>query len=390
MADTVTTPTGPDSTAASELLRGLIALLGEARTRYLFTRNFEGYPETLTGDVDVFTGRAEFEGIRARFETLVRRQGWGVFRALRRPWLASYQLVKPDLPATARRILVVEFFFGFTWRGLEYLDLAEVWARRILHRGFPATDRLDSALTTVLHYFFWSGYVPRKYVPLVAACLEAGQREEMRRRLLRGFPPPLANRLLAEFTGLVALPEEGWQTRLNVFAQIHVFPGDLRRACRRHLLRRALRKSPWGLARLVFGLAAGAAGDVCRLGGTVLILSGGNSEEQAVEILREAKAFHLYKNSASQVCALNDLRVARRAVWRTLWEGGLAILPVADDARVARHAVRFVPAGRVFHVTREAPKPGAAALPGAPLVAPGPGASPHTVLMALVAADQRE
>lgn len=369
-------------TAASQLLSGLIGLLEDSGARYVFGRNYEGYPETLTGDIDINVEPEAVDRIRKPFERLFRATGWRVFRRQHRPHVEAYQLFRASDETGERPFLVVEFFLGFTWLGAEFMSFDGVWKRRIRHRNFWAADRLDGILSTLLHYYFWSGFLPEKYLGLWRQELEAGDRQAVVDRLNEVFPGRLAATLSETLVGLIGLPDSEWREVSGAFERRHWFEAQTRKRRQRFILRRFLKHHPGRFVVNVFALLKGGLQDLIHPPGACLQICGEGAEAAAQQLLRHAKKYHLYKNRFSCVASEPE-SCSKFRTWRTLVRGGLMI-------QVGQNAEARTSPTRGSYVVVLGGQPPQMLPPGKRmLVTSQPSPSADEVILALVRKDAR-
>ncbi|KAA3664221.1 MAG: hypothetical protein DWQ04_06830 [Chloroflexi bacterium] len=147
--------------AASQFLSEIFDWFDKNQILYSIQRNYQGYPETITGDVDfvVPDGQlfASIDGImNAALQT-----GWHCY--LQNAWektayLGFYQAVYPD-----RFTLTIELFAGARWHGIPYLSSEEILSRRMSCGVTWRPHPVDQAIITVIHHLLYNYQVPPKY-----------------------------------------------------------------------------------------------------------------------------------------------------------------------------------------------------------------------------------
>jgi len=126
---------------------------------YVLVRNYEGYPDRLTGDVDLYV---PLDQVVARLESLrrlIEGLGWVLAREVRRPWVLVLQAIKVESKG-GRGILVFEFFDRLQWLGFEYVPFDAVVRLATMHNGFCILPPAAGYAITACHYFFWVGFLP--------------------------------------------------------------------------------------------------------------------------------------------------------------------------------------------------------------------------------------
>src|SRR5438046_3054385 len=137
---------------------------------YVLVRNYEGYPEALTGDVDVYV---PLERVTERLDALrqvIRELGWVLVQEVQRPWVLVLRAAHMH-SSGERGILVFEFFNRFQWLGFEYFPFDTVVRLAVTHNGFRVLPPVAGYSVTICHYFFWVGFLPSKYQGAVASCI---------------------------------------------------------------------------------------------------------------------------------------------------------------------------------------------------------------------------
>lgn len=113
LAETGLAPVPKRGESVEKLLAAVLERLDAEGVSYLVMRNHQGYPEKVTGDVDLVVCKSDLARGREIIVACARAAGWEVFLEARRPYLAYIGLSSARLPE--RFALVIELFAGGTW-----------------------------------------------------------------------------------------------------------------------------------------------------------------------------------------------------------------------------------------------------------------------------------
>ncbi len=281
------------SSEESDLLVAVRDFLNGNEVPYILVRNYEGYPDILTGDVDLYVPLEQVIGRLESLRQLIEGLGWVLVHEVQRPWVLVLQAVKILPPAAGYMI-------------------------------------------TVCHYFFWVGFLPSKYQHAIGESLENGLWNE----LLRANLHWIAKRLHSHTRNYATLRVDQWTAEAGIPEPIFRYPRTFWMLARAALVARTCWRSPIkGIASI--GRVVGAAlGDLGSPQGRILAVD--MSDESADQLLFQFKKYHLYKNSRSTVvnahAGWKGLRALIAAV--TSWvRGGLCIVNLKHSTPLVRAMV---------------------------------------------------
>jgi hypothetical protein len=302
---------------------------------YVLVRNYEGYPDHLTGDVDLYV---PLEQVVARLDSLrrvIEGLGWVLANQVRRPWVLVMQAIKVDVKGD-RGILVFEFFDRFQWLGFEYVPFDAVVRLTAMHNGFCILPPAAGYMITVCHYFFWVGFLPSKYRRAVAQFLDDGPWSE----LLPVYLGWIATRLHRHTKNYATLRDDQWTVQAGIPEPIFRYPRTFWMLARAVLVAKACWRSPIKGVRSIVRIAGAAFGDLTKPQGRILAVD--LSDESAEQLLFQFKKYHLYKNSRSRVVKADSGWTGIRALIAggISWvRGGLCIVNLRDSAPLVRTLV---------------------------------------------------
>ncbi len=257
-----------------EFLRDVLCALDDEGILYCVERNYDGYPEVITGDVDLVVERRESTRSLDAVRRVATSLGWQCYID-HRTRLSSHVGYWADTSDT-RFALVFEFFAGGTWRGVEYLRASRILRARERHgiSWKPAPEH--EAMITLVHHVLYNRRVYPKYQRRIRH-LAMLRPESFRRELATVFGPVLGH----ELSDMVQAEE---------WTSIAVKAPALRRAV---TLRSVLRQAP----NLLADALSMALGSRTRPPGVVVILDGIESEaagQLASRLVDLATEWHLF------------------------------------------------------------------------------------------------
>ena len=152
---------GEQLLSASKLLASILDSLRRQAIPYVVERNYTGYPEYLTGDVDLIVAPAGVESAAGRILQVADELGWSCFYELRRPYVRYLGLCRDVFPE--RSVLVIELFAGGLWYSVPFLTAAEILAQRRLYHDLWVPSLHHEAGITLFHHLLWNRRIPQKY-----------------------------------------------------------------------------------------------------------------------------------------------------------------------------------------------------------------------------------
>ncbi len=148
-------------TSRSEILSKILDQLAEKSMRFLVLRNYQRYPNYITGDVDLLlVDRQRIAECATLIDRIVTQSGWRIVQVIRRPYIYSFTAVNLSSPEL---MLVIDVFLSLSWLTFEYIDSEAVYGRRKGWDGFSVPHSVDAAFITCVHYLLWSAFIPKKY-----------------------------------------------------------------------------------------------------------------------------------------------------------------------------------------------------------------------------------
>ena len=154
-------PQFQDNIAASLLLETIFNWFDENGYKYCVQRNYEGYPDRITGDVDLVVTIGMTSQIVEGILEVAYKLGWSCYFEHTWEKTSFIGLCKSIFPS--RYTLTIELFAGAGWHGISYLSSSFILAHctrfGITWKPFPA----HQAIITVIHHLLYNGHVPPKY-----------------------------------------------------------------------------------------------------------------------------------------------------------------------------------------------------------------------------------
>lgn len=317
---------------ARRLFVDIIEFLDRIPAKYLLIRNYEGYPEAFTGDVDIY---AELDRIRPELPALIdlcEEAGWHVMRTVERPWIIALQCVRVS-DGSERSAMVIEFFDRFCWLQFPYASFSDVWGARSEHRGLTVVEPNLGVLITLAHYLYWAGFVPQKYRELLLAASADPHFSRWCRMIFGGYIGPRVEVWLTQ--SYLKREADTWEKRTNVPELLAEVPTSLVLRAKAIAVLSECVRHPIRASRKMLGVGLIQVKEFVVVRGDILLVS-----HDGWEVLLEVKKFHLYKNRNTILLRGDDLRGIRlmRAVAAAYWamsRGGLCIVERGDGDQTA-------------------------------------------------------
>ena len=289
---------------ASRLLSRLFNWLDDSRIAYCVERNYQGYPEKLTGDIDLLVDDQDMDRAAKGLADLAAQFGWRCY--LQHVWkkYAFLGLIKEASPN--RFTLTIELFAGARWHGLQYLSASNILSKRLQCGVTWRPDPSHQVIITTIHHLLYNRLVPEKYHEEVLE-LSRGNLESIENALSAPFGNALARRIAR------SIRDQEWD----------VLKEEVQTMQRMLLFRQLLRHPFETIGTIFYGLLAKH-----RLPQGVLISVGSNDEDErrlfSESLLEMADRWHIFLPPLRGVVRPSDS--AKSTIERIVRRGGVAIV----------------------------------------------------------------
>lgn len=140
----------------SRLVDAILKNVGES---LLVLRNYDGYPDKVTGDIDLLIPN-ESASVWEKLERVIHDEGWRVVQIVERPWIRTYQLSNP---VADRPMFVIDVFRMTSWYTFPFHDVSNILRDSHAYKYFRVPSEEDQWLVTTTHYALHGGIIPEKY-----------------------------------------------------------------------------------------------------------------------------------------------------------------------------------------------------------------------------------
>lgn len=150
-----------DSAEASALLIRIFEWLDTVGIEYCVERNYRGYPETITGDVDLIISELKLIEAARGIKLIAQEMNWFCYQEHiweKSAYLGFGKAIFPD-----RFALTIELFAGARWHGIPYIEDAEILKNRNKYGVTWCPRAAHQAGITCIHHLLYNGLVPKKY-----------------------------------------------------------------------------------------------------------------------------------------------------------------------------------------------------------------------------------
>ena len=128
---------------------------------YCVERNYQNYPDVITGDVDIIIGDFDIKKASKLILEIANKNKWFAYQVY--SWDKTVFLGLCSNCYPRRFTLTIELFSGACWHGIEFLSGREVTKHRIKH-GITWKPRPGhQALITSVHHLLYGNGIPVKY-----------------------------------------------------------------------------------------------------------------------------------------------------------------------------------------------------------------------------------
>ena len=314
----------------SQFLRCAFAELEQEGVEYCVERNYEQYPETITGDVDLVVTLADMKPAVSTICWIANELGWRPFvkyYSSQAVHIGFYRDVWPK-----RFVLTIELFAGGVWRGQQFLSAHRVVAMRQRHNCTWRAHSAHEAIITLIHHLLYNKRVFEKYRRQIRMCAEDAP-GLFERELRRPFGRSRARNILG-------------YVKSGSWGELESQAGQMRRA----FLLRSLCLRPVRFARGLIGICAAVGskpeGVVISLGP----MSTQEAEQLADAVIELAVRWHIFIPPARKTMRFSgDGAAIVRQVRPVIASGGVAVVLNQENHRLPVFSRRHPPVRVNFH-----------------------------------------
>lgn len=147
--------------SAAYFLKGVLFELDKVQIPYCIERNYENYPNIITGDVDILIDESDINRAVITTCKIATENNWSSYIIYETHQAAHIGFYAKNFPN--RFVLVIEFFSGGVWRGVNFLDAKRVIQMReksgITWKPHPS----HQSIITLVHHLLYNSVVFEKY-----------------------------------------------------------------------------------------------------------------------------------------------------------------------------------------------------------------------------------
>ncbi len=145
----------------NSLLDGILLDLTSAKVEYCIQRNYLGYPGKISGDVDLVISAEHFETAKEVCIQYADSNGWKVFMQYGSENIVYIGFCALKIPE--RFVLVIEFFNGGKWKGIEFLPVDRILKNKVKFKSYYVVSPVHETIITLVHHLLYNGLVFNKY-----------------------------------------------------------------------------------------------------------------------------------------------------------------------------------------------------------------------------------
>lgn len=145
----------------SEFLAAIFENLNERNIQYCVERNYENYPDIITGDVDILVLEKDMQQIVDLTCRVAEKEHWKPYIRYITHQASHIGFFTDSFPD--RFVLVIEFFSGGVWRGMPFLKDDRAIQFRKKHGVLWKLDPSHEAMISLFHHLLYNGTVYGKY-----------------------------------------------------------------------------------------------------------------------------------------------------------------------------------------------------------------------------------
>ena len=158
-----------------EFLSAVCAGFDDTDIAYCMERNYSGYPDRITGDIDMVVQKSQLMEARAKLVAIAESAGWQIFYEF--TWARVVHVGFTSTRHPDRYALVFELFCGGIWKGATFLSADEVLSARQKYGLTWRPRAAHEALLTYVHHLLYNSKVQEKYRDRLQHLVSTDQQE---------------------------------------------------------------------------------------------------------------------------------------------------------------------------------------------------------------------
>jgi len=147
----------------SVILSGFFDKLNKKKLQFLVLRNSENYPDLITGDIDLLLRKEDFIQAGKLLIGILNSEDWELYLKYKSRHVFYLSFYLKNNINNDRDIITFEFFDGFKWHGIKYLNSNIVFKNKVKVKNFYKPENLYEQLNTLIFHILYSGALPDKY-----------------------------------------------------------------------------------------------------------------------------------------------------------------------------------------------------------------------------------
>jgi len=290
----------------TQLLQLVLEQLESAGVQYCIARNYEGYPDVITGDVDIIVSAEKLnKAVRITNKIAInnRWKPYIIYTTHQAAHLGFFTNINSD-----RFVLVIEFMIGGIWRSFFYLNGNSVIKKRIKHGNNIWKPHPAHELTiTLVHHLLYNSCVYDKYRARINRLFEES-RSEIINILGDAFGIRIAKRIFYFLDRKDWEKIEGLSKRMRIFLVANRLFNNPLNIISLIKLNLEIRDKPRGMA---------------------IFISGGYSQSDvARELISIAKKWHIFIPPFKKIIFVNtnNYKYSKKVINYGIKSGGVVVV----------------------------------------------------------------
>lgn len=154
-----------ESVFDSDFFEHLITEFGESNIKYCVLRNYQGLPSSNTSkDVDLLIAPNSKEEVISIVNCVCNSLNSQMIKYTTLDYLTSFVFCRHDENLESALFSIkLDFFFGLSWRGIQYVKYERVLQNAIDYNGIMVISDADFLLTTLLYNLLYAKGIKPKY-----------------------------------------------------------------------------------------------------------------------------------------------------------------------------------------------------------------------------------
>ncbi len=151
----------PNDNDAKQFLKIIFNFLNKKKIDYCVERNYEKYPNKITGDVDLIVDKKKIKYVTNQIIEIAKTYGWILYQKNITNINSYTSFIKKNFPN--RFVFTLEIYSDASWKSFNYIEGEKILKEKIKYKDLFRPSTIHEAVITFFHHYLYNFDIPTKY-----------------------------------------------------------------------------------------------------------------------------------------------------------------------------------------------------------------------------------